>query len=139
MGIGFNGPPIIHWNGDNLHRAKRARHHTGFAANTFLLIHLHAVAYLRDGFIRATAGARRIFTMAACHGIAPSFMLYHRNARLKLLAGQNMLFFIVGHHAGHFTSMTPDTLLSIGKNKTIHFTPLPVITNRRLIFYGDML
>jgi hypothetical protein len=134
MGIGFNGAPVIHRRRENLHRTKRARYHAGFTANAFLLIHLHTIIKAGNGFIRATACARRIFAMTARHRIATTFMFNHRNAWLKLLCGQDMLFVIVGHHAGDFTSMTPYTKLCIGKNKTIHYYPFACYQKQEAYF-----
>ena len=131
MGAGFYRPAIIKRNGDDLHGTKRAGYHAGFAADALALVNLHTLSDAGYCFIWATAGTWGIFTVAASHGIASSLMLNHRNPWLELLAGQNMLFFIVGHHTCHFAGMAANTLLSISENKTIHLYPLPVIKNRR--------
>ena len=73
--------------------------------------------------------------MTASYRIAPSLMFNNRDPWLKLLGGQNMLFIIVGHHTGHFASMTPDTLLSIGKNKTVHSYPFARLLQTGGLFF----
>ena len=77
--------------------------------------------------------------MTASYRIAPSLMFNNRDPWLKLLGGQNMLFIIVSHYAGDFACMTTDTLLCIGKNKTIHFYPFARYHKQEAILYGGML
>ncbi|RCH12608.1 hypothetical protein CSC37_4437 [Escherichia coli] len=47
-------------------------------------------------------------------------MFDNRNSGMKMVLAQDMLFIIVSHDTGDFTSMTPQTLLTVGHNKTIH-------------------
>ncbi|EHV55622.1 hypothetical protein ECDEC6B_3363 [Escherichia coli DEC6B] len=39
---------------------------------------------------------------------------------MKMVLAQDMLLIIVSHDTGDFTSMTTQTLLTVGHNKTIH-------------------
>jgi len=75
--------------------------------------------------------------MTACDGVTPALMFNNGDPWLEFLAGQNMLFIIVGHHTGDFAGMTSETELCIGKNKTIHHYPFTCYSNRRLIIYKD--
>ena len=43
-----------------------------------------------------------------------------KQAGMKMVLAQDMLLIIVSHDTGDFTSMTTQTLLTVGHNKTIH-------------------
>ena len=105
---------------NDLHRTKWTGHHAGFTANTLLLIDLNAVINVADCAIRAATGAGRIFTMVTGHCTTLLLMFDNRNSGMKMVLAQDMLLIIVSHDTGDFTSMTTQTLLTVGHNKTIH-------------------
>jgi hypothetical protein len=43
-----------------------------------------------------------------------------RNAGMKMALAQDMLLIVVRHHAGDFAGATPNALLAVSHNKTIH-------------------
>ena len=98
---------------DDLHHAKRAGNHTGFTADTFLLIHQDAVVKLADRAIRTTAGARCPFTMVTGYGVTFLLALDNRNTRQKTLRGQYMLLIVMRHDAGNLTSLASDAFMTI--------------------------
>ena len=105
---------------DNLHRAKRAGHRAGLTADAFLLIHLYAVIAFADGAVRAALRAGRIFTVMAGNGATLLAGSQDRNAGMKMALAQDVLLIVVRHHAGHFAGATPNALLAVSHNKTIH-------------------
>ena len=105
---------------DDFHRTKWTSYHAGFTANTLLLIDLNAVINVADCAIRAATGAGRIFTMVTGHCTTLLLMFDNRNSGMKMVLAQDMLLIIVSHDTGDFTSMTTQTLLTVGHNKTIH-------------------
>src|SRR5690606_27208338 len=55
---------------DNLHGAERTGHHTGFTADTFLLIDLYTVVDVAYCPVRTASGTGGIFAVAAGHRAA---------------------------------------------------------------------
>jgi hypothetical protein len=43
-----------------------------------------------------------------------------RDTGMKMAFAQDMLLIVVRHHAGHFAGATPNALLAVSHNKTIH-------------------
>jgi len=103
-----------------LHGAKRTGHHAGFTANALLLIDLNTVINMADRAIGAATGTGRIFAVMAGYRTTLLLMFNNRNSGVKMVLAQDMLFIIVSHDTGDFTSMTTQTLLTVGHNKTIH-------------------
>ena len=111
---------IVERSDDNLHRAKRAGHHAGLTADAFLLIHLYAVIAFADGAVRAALRAGCIFAMMTGHGVALLAGSQDRDTGMKMALAQGMLLTVVRHHAGDFAGATPNALLAVSHNKTIH-------------------
>lgn len=105
---------------DYLHGAKRTGHDAGFTADTPLLIDLHAVVDVAYRPVRTTAGARGIFAMVAGHRTSLMLMLNDSDPRLVVTLAKDVLLFIVGQNASHFTGMASQALLAVGHNKTVH-------------------
>ncbi|OAF25444.1 hypothetical protein AXK30_25585 [Escherichia coli] len=58
--------------------------------------------------------------MVTGHCTTLLLMFDNRNSGMKMVLAQDMLLIIVSHDTGDFTSMTTQTLLTVGHNKTIH-------------------
>jgi hypothetical protein len=111
---------VVERGDDDLHRAKRASHRAGLTADAFLLIHLYAVIAFADGAVRAALRAGRIFTMMTCDGASLPAGPQDRNTGMKMALAQNVLLTVVRHDAGYFAGATPNALLAVSHNKTIH-------------------
>jgi hypothetical protein len=85
-----------------------------------LLIHLYAVIAFTDGAVRAALRAGRVFAVMAGDGASLLAGSQDRNTGMKMALAQDVLLTVVRHHAGHFAGATPNALLAVSHNKTIH-------------------
>lgn len=65
-------------------------------------------------------GAQGASSQGDGHCTTLLLMFDNRNSGMKMVLAQDMLLIIVSHDTGDFTSMTTQTLLTVGHNKTIH-------------------
>jgi G:T-mismatch repair DNA endonuclease (very short patch repair protein) len=63
--------------------------------------------------------AGRIFAVVAGNGTVLA-RFEDRNTGMKMALAQDMLLIVVRHHAGDFAGTTPNALLAVSHNKTIH-------------------
>ncbi len=106
--------------GDNLDGAKRAGNHTGFTADTFVLLHLYTVMHAADSPVRAALDAGGVFTVVAGYGALFIALFDHGDARGKMALAEDMLLIIMCHDASDLAGIASNTLLAICHNKTVH-------------------
>ncbi len=76
----------------------------------------------------ATTHAGRAFTVTTGYRVTLFLVFNNGNTRQKALWGQDMLFAIMRHHAGHFAAPASDAFATIAHNKVVH-TSFRLIAN----------